>query len=139
MRLASVLFSALVLAGCHGDPTSGGRSSTTPAPSDASVEFLLTSAAADFHAHPPRPVRFRGVRSGSLVTADGAKQYRLCGEFQADGGAGGATWTRFATIKTSGYEQWTGGQASPFCEDGGIAWDAGDLSASLQSRLDALH
>ncbi|HTR04586.1 MAG TPA: hypothetical protein VMN82_15480 [Thermoanaerobaculia bacterium] len=113
----------------------------TPAASTApnpAVEYLLTSAAADFHAHPPQPAGVRHVRSGYLTAANGAKQYRLCGEFQA-GAAGKAEWAPFATIRTSGYEQYVGGQAAGFCETAGMTWDDGDLSAALQSRLEALR
>jgi hypothetical protein len=46
----------------------------------------------------------------------------------------------FATIKTSGYEQWIGAQAVGFCQRSSVIWDkAGDLSSSLQSRLDSLR
>lgn len=46
----------------------------------------------------------------------------------------------FATIKTSDYEQWIGAQAAGFCKHSPVIWDeAGDLSPSLQSRLDALR
>ena len=108
--------------------------------SDAAVEFLLTSAAADFHAHArPRARSFRRVRSGYLVSPDGARQYRLCGEFLPAEGGGEAQWTSFATIKTSGYEQYVGGQSASFCAGPTMTWDEGDLSAALQSRLDALR
>ena len=105
------------------------------------VEFLLTSAAADFHTHsPPHPVRFRDVRSGYVMTPDGTRQYRLCGAFLPAQEGGTAEWTPFATIKTSGYEQWLGAQAAVrFCDDSSMTWDTGDLSASLQSRLDSLR
>src|SRR5262245_53167457 len=46
------------------------------------VQFLLTSAATDFHSHRRLdPVRFRDVRIGHVMTASGEKQYRLCGQF----------------------------------------------------------
>jgi hypothetical protein len=102
------------------------------------VDFLLTAAATDFHAHrPPDPVRFRAVRIGRMTTVSGAAQYMLCGEFLPSADGGTANWTPFATIKTSGYEQWIGAQALGFCQGSGVAWDNGDLSSSLQRRLDA--
>jgi hypothetical protein len=113
-----------------------------PATRDLSpaVDFLLTSAATDFHTHaPPHASRFREVRSGYVTSEDGTKQYRLCGKFLPAEESGQAEWTPFATIKTSGYEQWLGAQAANYCERSSITWDEGDLSAVLQSRLDALR
>lgn len=95
------------------------------------VEYLLDSAAADFRAHPPRPDGFRGVRAGYL-TENGAKHYRMCGEFSKDG-----TWTRFATLQTSKYEQWIGGDEHTYCKPEMTWSDRGDLSAELQRRFDA--
>jgi hypothetical protein len=126
------LFTTFVLAAC----------STAPAPRSepidpAVVEFLLSSAATDFHTHPPHPVRFRDVRMGHVVTASGEKQFLMCGQFLPSA-EGRAEWLHFVTIKTSGYEQWIGGQAIGFCQR--VIWDEqGDLSASLQSRLESLR
>jgi hypothetical protein len=105
------------------------------------VEFLLTSAATDFHTHrPPDPVRFRDVRLGHLTTDSGEEQYLLCGQFLPAEGGADAEWTPFATIKTSDYEQWIGGQGAGYCEQLPVVWDeVGDLSASLQSRLHSLR
>ena len=80
-----------------------------------------------------------GLVKLSLVAPDGARQYRLCGEFLPAEGGGEAQWTSFATIKTSGYEQYVGGQSASFCAGPTMTWDEGDLSAALQSRLDALR
>ena len=58
------------------------RPSESQAVSPAVVEFLLTSAATDFHTQRPAgPVRFREVRVGHVMTPSGEDQYRLCGEF----------------------------------------------------------
>jgi hypothetical protein len=105
-----------------------------------SVEFLLASAAADFHAHPsPYPARFREVHSGYVTNPDGTRGYRLCGEFLPVGDSGKAEWMAFVTIRTSGYEQYLGAQASSTCNRARTVWDKRDLSPSLQSRLDALR
>ncbi len=108
---------------------------------DSVVQFLLTSAAADFHAHrPPDPVRFRNVRVGHMADPSGEKRYILCGEFLPSQVGGKAKWTPFATIKTSGYEQYLGAQAAAWSKDPSFVWDkVGDLSSTLQSRLDALR
>jgi hypothetical protein len=74
------------------------------------------------------------------MTAAGTKQYLLCGEFQPAQREGKAEWMPFVTLKTSGYEQWLGGQAASWCQRSEIVWDdGGDLSGSLQKRLDSLR
>jgi hypothetical protein len=105
---------------------------------DQALQFLLASAATDFHTHrPPYPARFRHVRFGHVVASDGAKQYMLCGEFLPEQDKGTPKWTPFATIKTSGYEQWLG--ASTYCQRSTIVWDdKRDMSSLLKSRLDSL-
>jgi hypothetical protein len=105
------------------------------------VEFLLTSAATDFHTHrPPDPARFRDVRVGHVVTPSGQEQYVLCGQFLPAQEGGTAEWTPFATIKTSGYEQWIGAQTADSCQRSSVIWDkVGDLSSSLQTRLASLQ
>jgi hypothetical protein len=152
MRYLAFLFATLVLAACGTAPVtrieSQAPSSTqVPAPerqtssADSVVQFLLTAAATDFHTHrPPDPVRFRDVRLGHVITPSGEKQYLLCGQFLPAQGGGKAEWTPFATIKTSDYEQWLGAQAAGFCQSSSVIWDKeGDLSSSLQSRLDSLR
>lgn len=105
------------------------------------MEFLLTAAANDFHAHrPPEPARFRNVRVGHVLAPGGTQRYMLCGEFLPAQEAGTAAWTPFATIKTSGYEQWIGAQAEGFCQNATVIWEnVGDLSSSLESRLASLR
>ena len=152
MRYLTVLFATLVLAACSTTPVQRGKSQAVsptqvPAPKlqnasiDSVVQFLLTAAATDFHTHrPPDPVRFRDVRIGHAMTPKGEKQYRLCGQFLPAQEGGKAEWTAFATIKTSGYEQWIGAQAAGYCQGSSVIWDKeGDLSSSLQSRLDSLR
>ncbi len=140
MRRIVALFSTCVVVACSTAPTTRSQSSLTTVPLNPSVEFLLTSAATDFHIHRlPFPVRFRDVRSGYVIASDGTRQYGLCGEFVPTQESGRAEWTPFATIKTSGYEQWLGAQAESFCKRSGVTWELEDLSSSLQSRFDALR
>ena len=108
---------------------------------DSVVQFLLTAAATDLRTHrPPDPVRCRDVRIGHVVTPSGKEQYMLCGQLLPAQEGGKAEWTPFATIKTSGYEQWIGAQAAGFCQGSSVIWDnVGDLSSSLQSRLASLR
>ena len=122
-------------------PAPVNTSQAQRAPIGPPVQFLLSAAANDFHAHrPPYPTRFRDVRVGHIVTPDGTKQYMLCGQFLPEQGKGKKEWTPFVTIKTSDYEQWLGVQAASFCEQSSIIWeDQKDLSTSLQSQLDSLR
>jgi hypothetical protein len=107
---------------------------------DTALQFLLTPAATDFHTHhPAHTIYFRNVYIGSVITPEGEKQYMLCGQFLPARAKDNADWTPFATIKTSGYEQWLGDQAERFCKRPSIMWDKGDLSSSLQSRFDSLQ
>ena len=147
MRSLVALFATFALVACGTTPTARSQPRAASAmdapraPNDAHVEALLTASANDFHAHrPPDPVRFREVRVGYALTPDGAKQLMLCGQFLPAQGSGGAEWTTFTTIETSGYEQWLGAQAAGLCRRPSITWDSErDLSASLQSRLDSLR
>jgi hypothetical protein len=125
----------LVLVGCASAPeTKSGTQSVIPADD---VEFLITSAAADFHStRPSDPGRFRNVRAGRLASSTGETRSILCGEFLA---GGNNEWVHFATIRTSGYEQWLGRQSLGFCT-GQVKWDKReDLSAALQKQLQALR
>jgi hypothetical protein len=105
------------------------------------MEFLLRSAATDFHAHrPPIVERFRDVRFGHVMTAAGEKQYQLCGEFLPQQREGKAEWMPFATIKTSGFEQYVGVQAESWCPRSRFVQDRDeDLSSMLQNRLDSMR
>lgn len=135
MRYWAVLFVTLGLAACSTAPV------TRSASIDPVVQFLITSAATDFHTHrPPDPVRFRDVRLAHVMTPSGEEQYLLCGQFLPAQEGDNAKWMPFATIKTSGYEQWIGAQAAGFCQGSSVIWDkVGDLSSSLQSQLDSLR
>ena len=110
----------------------------------ATMEFLLRSAAADFHAHPPaEALRFYNVRIGYLKISEGAVRYMLCGFFSPDQGSGHGERTPFVTIDSpggpNGYEQMLGGHATAMCDDPSATFDsASDLSSSLQSRFDSL-
>jgi len=147
MRRLAVILTVVGLAACSTAPGRSGeshavKSTQVPAPEvQKVVEFLLTAAATDFHTHrPPDPARFRDVRVGHAVTPSGQEQYRLCGQFLPAQEGGTAEWTPFATIKTSGYEQWIGANATGFCQGSSVIWDkVGDLSSSLQSRLASLQ
>ena len=145
-HFAILLFAMLILTSCSKAPatTSNQVPSASPiqaaspekqkAP-DSIVQFLLSSAATDFHEHGPAgPLQFRDIRVGHITGSDGKESYRLCGEFQQ---AGKTEWMAFTTIKTSGYEQYIGGQVAGYCPPS-IVWDTdGDLSPVLQKQLDS--
>ncbi len=144
MRHPAVLVTALALTACSAPP--GTRSEPHAASSAQAlapelqtvVQFLLGAAASEFHTHrSPEASRFRSVRIGRVVSPDGTGRYILCGQFLPAHREGTADWTPFATIKTSGYEQWIGAQAGGYCQSSSVIWEdkVGDLSSSLQSRL----
>jgi hypothetical protein len=138
MRYPAVLSATLVFAACSKAPVT--RSDSQPV-SPAVVQFLLSAAATDFHAHrPPDLGRFRDVGIGHVKTPTGEDQYMLCGHFLPAQGGGNAAGTPFVTIKTSGYEQYVGAGAETYCQRPSVIWDKeGDLSTTLQSRLDSLN
>lgn len=105
MRSLVPPLTTFLLVACSTAPATPGQAPPQNASMSPAGEFLLTSAATDFHTHrPPNPVRFRDVRSGYVMAAGGTRQYRLCGEFLPAQKGGKAEWTPFATIKTSGYK-----------------------------------
>ena len=152
MRFCAALFAALFLAAWSTVPATHHESrvvsanqSFTRAPQDTSidsvVQFLLTSAATDFLTHGPSDsLHFREVHIGHIVVPDGQKQYLLCGQFLPLREGDKGEWIPFVTIKTSGYEQWIGAQASAFCKNPSVIWDkSDDLSTALERQLDALR
>ena len=146
------IFLALGIAGCSSSqpmrsssapisPSEVAAPAMQPGSLDSVAQYLIASAATDFHDHgAPGPIRVRTVRLGHFVNADGATHYVLCGQLLRARPEGTGEWTPFATIKTSGYEQWLGVQASSYCQERATRWDStGNLTASLQGRVDALR
>ena len=152
MRYHAILFATVILAACSTDPVRRSESQAVSpaqvlAPElqktsiDSVVQFLLSAAATDFHTHrPPDPVRFRDVHIGHVMNPGGEENYILCGQFLPAQDGGKTEWMSFATIKTSGYEQYIGAQAAMFCKGSSFIWDnVGDLSSLLQSKFDTLR
>jgi len=132
MRTPTALLALALVAACGARPASA----QAPAPADpdkVTIDFLLDSAAADFRAHPPQALAFRKVYFGQF-DGKGTTQYEICGEFQVAQAGGKKEWLHFVTIKTSGYEQYVGGQASYYCTREGMSWDEDDWSAALLKR-----
>ncbi|THU38133.1 hypothetical protein FAM09_15735 [Niastella caeni] len=103
---------------------------------DSVVQFLITSAATDFHTHqPPTPTDFRSVQIGYLKAANNDKNYILCGEFLSKENK---EWVEFATIKTSGYEQYIG--KTQYCQDAiMVLTNKTALSNKLKSKFEELR
>jgi hypothetical protein len=102
--------------------------------------LLIEASSTDFYQHTSKSIQFRSVRLGYLLTPESEKQFLICGEFlPVEVGANGA-WSRFATIRTDGYEQWLGAQAAGICDQASIVWEESqeDLSGRLKSAFDAL-
>lgn len=132
MILAPFLAAAVPASGQAGSPPGGS------AETEQALSFLLASAADDFRqSDPGTSVRVRDVRLARVPTTTGKPpQYQLCGEFTAGGEK--REWAKFATVKTSGYEQWTGAAATGLCGREDIAWEeVSGLTESLQRKLDA--
>ncbi len=142
--LVFVLF-ASVLVSCNAESNRKNDLATTSATSetkglvaDSVIQFLITSAAHDFRDHePPVATDFRNVKVGYLIAPDNEKNYLLCGEFLAQEKQ---AWEAFATIKTSGYEQYIGSLASAFCQKATfILAVKTDLSVELKNKLAELR
>lgn len=98
---------------------------------DSVIQILITSAAIDFRDHqPPTPVDFRNLKMGYIKSSNQEKIYILCGEFlsKAD-----TEWISFATIKTSGYEQYIG--ETQYCQDATVVLTDEHLTAELKKQM----
>lgn len=152
MRILTFLFFIGLLTACQVSEVESSGTATTslatesvirlePSAKDLALEFLLSAAAEDFMTHlPPEPLEFREVKLGQLSNTNNNTLYILCGEFLVEEVKGQFEWIEFATLKTSGYEQWLGTQANGLCQQPSIVWDAeGDLSALLMAQVNALR
>ncbi len=122
------------------NPTPGATSGSQKASMDSVVQFLLASASSDFHAQRASHIAgFRDVHLRLRVSSSGEKTYLLCGQALTEQPAGNSQWIPFATIKTSGYEQYIGVQAETICQGTSIvSGEESGLSSVLQNRFDSL-
>ena len=144
MKLVVIRFCAIALfVSCFGILGSVARAAdnreikpTLTEPDSSVVESLLAAATKDF-ALPgsPHPVGIRQARVGRIPNGSGNYNYLLCGKFLATDKQGTKEWMPFATIQTSDYEQWLGGQASSYCLQRPIKWYKGDQSSALLKRI----
>jgi len=102
---------------------------------DSVIQFLINSAAKDFHEHqPPTVVDIRNVKAGYISSGTG-RTYLLCGEFLSQEKS---DWDSFTTIKTSGYEQYLG--RSTYCQDATFAENESNrLSEQIKNKLTELN
>ena len=145
-KLILICIAAIFFASCErpstrhpepkGDEVQVQSVNTNQTSLDSVTGFLLAASARDFHDHGPTPDSLRGVKLGYQMTDQGQRLYFICGEFAA---GNRNKWTAFATIKTSGYEQWIGTQAKTLLRDSRVKWEgSSDLSSSLQRQVDSL-
>lgn len=142
MRCLIILIIIVTLAACSAGSVNYNKTQTAghieEGSLDSIIQFLITSAATDFHAHKPYPASFRNVHIGH-ITSNGIVLFMLCGEFLRVQDGGNTEWMPFATIKTSGYEQWVGSQALAYCQSRSFILEKNeDFSSMLQNRLDSL-
>jgi hypothetical protein len=154
MRYFKVLTAALTIMACSPATATNGEGtmlkSATPIGTNthetsvaATKEFLLRSASADFHAHPPaKTLHFQNVRLGYVMTSEGKEKYMLCGEFLSNPDSGHGERSFFMTIDSpggpNGYDQLLGGKVIGLCDNPSVTWSSvGDLSPSLQRRFDS--
>ena len=98
---------------------------------DSIVRFLITSASDDFREHrPPTAIDFRNLKIGYLKSANSDKIFILCGEFLSQENN---EWIEFATLKTSGYEQYIG--KTQYCQDATMVMEGDNLSLRLKNNL----
>ena len=139
-RSLAILFAAIALAACSKARGTRDESAILSPTADSAVQFLITSAAKDFHIHRAQdPGRFRNVRVGHFAKAGWGDQYIMCGEFLPAPEGGKAEWTQFTTLKMLDYEQWIGPQPGGDCQRPAVTWDKDDLASTLQSRVDSLR
>jgi hypothetical protein len=152
MRYLLILTTTLAIMACSPAAVRNDKSATmqltaltqNEASEAGTMEFLVRSAAADFHAHTPtRNLYFQNVRLGYLASSKGQIKYMLCGEFLKNLDIQHSERGFFMTIDSpggpNGYNQLLSGEVISTCHNPSVTWSGvGDLSSSLQSRFDSL-
>jgi hypothetical protein len=128
---------------CSGDTGKSTTSTERDIAIDTTLsgpQYLVRACAADVRKqYPEKEIEFNTSFSGYKSLPSGEKQDFLCGQFRVQERGQWGEWIPFATIKTSGYEQWQGAQASTFCKDEAIVWNSlDDISSSLQTMLESM-
>jgi hypothetical protein len=139
MRIRSILLAVLLVT--LGTTVAAAQSRSRAVPTEA-VQYLLTSATSDIHAHHPPAGRitFRHARIGTLPQPDGQTFYLICAEYAGVTPGSKPTWMPFVTVKMAEYEQWLGPEATKdWCQHRHPTWDPRtDITAALQARSDSL-
>lgn len=130
---------------CSGDKGKNATSTDSDIAIDTAsvsgVQYLVRACAADvLKQYPEALIQFNSCFSGSRPLPSGGNQELLCGQFRIQQDRQWGLWIPFATVKTSGYEQWQGAQASSVCQDAAIVWNSmDDMSTSLQTMLESMR
>lgn len=107
---------------------------------DSIVNYLIAASAKDFYEHqPPLPIKFRNIELRNLKGPNAEDNYLICGSFLTKENEATDTWTSFATIKTSDFEQWIGSSSESFIHDSKrVDYTTTDLTKALDQRLQLL-
>jgi len=139
MRVRPLLLAAVFIS--IGTTAASAQSGPRAVPAEV-VQFLVTTATNDIHAHhpPAGKIHFRRARIGTLPQTDGRTFYLVCAEMAGVREGTKPTWVPFVTIKMEDYEQWLGSEATKdWCQHRKPIWDPRtDVTALLQARYDSL-
>jgi len=134
MSYLATFLATAAFVGCN-SAGSGTTDKAKPQPmaTDAAAEFLVTTAANDFHNHrSPYPL---SLPPGALwARSRSGRHHKVHAVWRISARIRGrhAEWTPFVTIKTDPYEQWLGAHARGYCEQPSIVWLDGEYSSLLQ-------
>ncbi len=103
--------------------------------SAADIGFLIEATANDFNRRAnAETLSFRDVQAGIWAHTGEAQYPVLCGEVDLDEG-----WTRFATLRSEGFEISLGGSGEAICDGDSVAIQpSADLAIRIERRLTQL-
>lgn len=136
LKISAFILIILAITSCNSGNKSDAQDSLSKSAEEVSipdtiVQFLITSASADFRNHqPPTAIDFRNIKIGYLTSPNNGKTFIMCGEFLS---REEKVWNEFTTIKTSGYEQYLG--KTMFCQEAIMVLTGDQLAAKLKNNL----
>lgn len=136
LKIITIIFIISAFVSCNSYKKEEGKDSSSSISEskiipDTVVQFLISSASDDFRNHQPTiPIDFRNVKIGYIKSSNNEITYVLCGEFLSKENK---EWTEFATIKTSGYEQYIG--KTNYCQDATMVLSDKNLVVDLKVKL----
>jgi len=136
LRLLGICFALTLLLCCN----AGSTTQSDYEYPDSTKQFLLISAATDFIKYQKIvPADFRNLKLGYLGSEEQLKTPILCGEYSIIDSTGNETWYDFATIQTSGYEQYIGNNSILYCQQATFSeYHEDSLSLSLKAAIKRL-